>query len=395
MKNKSLKYKIGQIVYNAINEAFDFNAEEIDTGNDYDAARDAYLFRNRENVNKILKDVYGISKFKKYEYAYSDNKIGNVYILDDRSSWDSALTDKMINLLINQNFSTYYYFSDMHDFGGEKITDENNTTYSKKELLNNLEAVIKNVYKHDINRIISYTIYVSPDKKLLIYDTIIIYNIQGYVDYILPFIIINGEITYKSTNDDFLKSVYSFSNIIKAEKLKLKSENYSAAAGYTNDNPLSTYQKTYTAADNTLFKVLRVKPWYEKEKPILVDTNPLHFKSNLRLFLGGGGCQTYEPVKNEITEKTFIQESVFSLGLVKFIITDDKDYIKNTLGKDVLNIKPYYLKVYNVKKLKRPTSLDEIYAFIVLTAKGKLVCERIKDKKAISPKAIRELAMNL
>ena len=31
-------------------------------------------------------------------------------------------------------------------------------------------------------------------------------------------------------------------------------------------------------------------------------------------------------VKNEITEKTFIQESVFSLGLVKFIITDDKIY---------------------------------------------------------------------
>ena len=115
MKNNSLKYKIGQIVYNAINEAFDFNAEEIDTGNDYDAARDAYLFRNRENVNKILKDFYGISKFKKYEYAYSDNKIGNVYILDDRSSDESELTDKMINLLINQNFSTYY-FSDMRDF---------------------------------------------------------------------------------------------------------------------------------------------------------------------------------------------------------------------------------------------------------------------------------------
>ena len=128
MKNNSLKYKIGQIVYNAINEAFDFNAEEIDTGNDYDAAKDAYLFRNRENVNKILKDFYGISNFWKYEYAYSDNKIGNVYILDDRSSDENELTDKMINLLINQNFSTYY-FSDMRDFGGEKITEENNTTY--------------------------------------------------------------------------------------------------------------------------------------------------------------------------------------------------------------------------------------------------------------------------
>lgn len=395
MKNNSLKYKIGQIVYNAINEAFDFNAEEIDTGNDYDAARDAYLFRNRENVNKILKDFYGISKFKKYEYAYSDNKIGNVYILDDRSSWASALTDKMINLLINQNFSTYYF--DDNPFPWGKITEENNTTYSKKELLNNLEAVIKNVYKiNDVKRIISYKIYVSPDKKLLIYDTIQYYSIQERVKIIPSFIIINGEITYKSTNDDFLKSVYSFSNIIKAEKLKLISEDYSANVfGYNHDNnPLSIYQKIYTAADNTLFKVLRVDPWYEKEKPILVDKNQLHFKRNLRLFLGGGGSQTYEPVKNEITEKTFIQESVFSLGLVKFIITDDKDYIKNTLGKDVLNIKPYYLNVNNVK-LKHTTSLDEIYAFIVLTAKGKLVCERIKDKKAISPKAIRELAMNL
>ena len=394
MKNNSLKYKIGQIVYNAINEAFDFNAEEIDTGNDYDAAKDAYLFSIRNKVNKILKDVYGISKFKKYKHAYSDNKIGTVYVLDDRNSGESALTDKMINLLINQNFSTYY-FSLISLYPYEKIKEENNTTYSKKELLNNLEAVIKNVYKiNDIKRIISYKIYVSPDKKLLIYDNIKLHNIRELVEIIPSFIIIrNEEITYKSTNDDFLKSIYSFSNIIEAEKLKL----YAAVADYNYDNdnnPLSTYQKTYTAADNTLFKVLHVYPWCGKEKTILVDKNPLHFKRNLRLFLGGGGCQTYEPVKNEITEKTFIQESVFSLGLVKFIITDDKDYIKNTLGKDVLNIKPYYLNVNNVK-LKHTTSLDEIYAFIVLTAKGKLVGERIKDKKAISPKAIRELAMNL
>ena len=392
MKNNSLKYKIGQIVYNAINEAFDFNAEEIDTGNDYDTARDAYLFGIRDKVNKILKDFYGISKFKKYKHAYTDNKIGTVYVLDGRSSYSRALTDQMINLLINQNFSTYYF--DDNPFSWEKAKEENNTTYSKKELLNNLEAVIKNVYKiNDIERIISYKIYVSPDKKLLIYDNIELYNIRELVEIIPSFIIINGEITYKSTNDDFLKSVYSFSNIIKAEYLEL----YATVAEYNHDNhdnPVSTYYKTYTAANNTLFKVLHVDPWYKKEKPILVDTNQLHFKRNLRLFLRGGGCQTYESVKNEITEKTFIQESVFSLGLVKFIITDDKDYIKNTLGKDVLNIKPYYLNVNNVK-LKHTTSLDEIYAFIVLTAKGKLVCEHIKDKKAISPKAIRELAMNL
>ena len=395
MKNKSLKYKIGQIVYNAINEAFDFNAEEIDTGNDYDVARrDAYLFSIRDsgNVNKILKDFYGISKFKKYKHAYIDNKIGNVYVLDGRSTQESALTDKMINLLINQNFSTYYFYANPYNL--KTITDENNTTYSKKELLNNLEAVIKNVYKINvITPMLSYKIYVSPDKKLLIYDNLALFDMRYGVKIIPSFIIINGEITYKSTNDDFLKSVYSFSNIIEAEKLKLWSEGYS---GCNHDNnSLSIYQKIYTAANNTLFKVLRVKPEYENKKPICVDTKPLHFKRNLRLFLGGMGCQTYEPVKNEITKKTFIQESVFSLGLVKFIITDDKDYIKNTLGKDVLNIKPYYLKVYNVKKLKHPTSLDEIYAFIVLTAKGKLVCERIKDKKAISPEAIRELAMNL
>ena len=391
MKNNSLKYKIGQIVYNAINEAFDFNAEEIDTGNDYDTAKEAYLFGIRDKVNKILKDFYGISKFKKYKHAYTDNKIGTVYVLDGRSSYSRALTDQMINLLINQNFSTYYF--DDNPFSWEKAKEENNTTYSKKELLNNIEAVIKNVYKINLIVPISYKIYVSPDKKLLIYDNIELYNIRELVEIIPSFIIINGEITYKSTNDDFLKSVYSFSNIIKAEKLKLWSLGYSGCG--LDNNSLSTYQKTYTAANNTLFKVLRVNPQYENEEPILVDTNQLHFKRNLRLFLRGGGCQTYESVKNEITEKTFIQESVFSLGLVKFIITDDKDYIKNTLGKDVLNIKPYYLEVYNVKKSKRTTSLDEIYAFIVLTAKGKLVCEHIKDKKAISPKAIRELAMNL
>ena len=58
-----------------------------------------------------------------------------------------------INLLINQNFSTYYF--DVNPYPWEKIKEENNTTYSKKELLNNLEAVIKNVYKiNDIKRII-------------------------------------------------------------------------------------------------------------------------------------------------------------------------------------------------------------------------------------------------